>query len=126
MADVSKEQVVDFLSKLPVMELASLTRELEDKWGVKAQVAVAVAGPAGAGGAAAVEEQTEFTVTLTASGDKKIDVIKAIRELMTLGLKEAKDFVEGAPKVVKEGVSKAEAEEMKKKLEATGAKVEVK
>ena len=126
MADVSKEQVIDFLSKLPVMEMASLTKELEDKWGVKAQVAVAAvaAGPVGA--AAAAEEQTEFTVTLTASGDKKIEVIKVIREIMTLGLKEAKDFVEGAPKVVKEGASKVEAEEMKKKIEATGAKVEIK
>jgi len=127
MADVSKEQVIDFLSKLPVMEMASLTKELEDKWGVKAQVAVAaVAGGGGAGGAAAVEEQTEFTVTLMAAGEKKIDVIKVIREIMTLGLKEAKDFVEGAPKVVKEGASKSEAEEIKKKIEATGAKVEIK
>jgi len=125
MADTSKEQVIDFLSKLPVMELASLTKELEEKWGVKAQVAVAaVAGPAA--GAAAVEEQTEFTVTLTAAGDKKIEVIKVVREIMTLGLKEAKDFVEGAPKVVKEGASKAEAEEIKKKIEGTGAKVEIK
>jgi len=126
MPDVSKEQIIDYLSKLPVMELAALTKELEDKWGVKAAAAVAVAAAGGAPGAAAVEEQTEFTVTLAASGDKKIEVIKVIREIMTLGLKEAKDFVEGAPKVVKEGASKAEAEEIKKKLEPTGAKVEIK
>jgi large subunit ribosomal protein L7/L12 len=129
MADVSKEQVIDWLSKLPVMELASLTKELEDKWGVKAQVAVAAMGPgpgAAGAGAAAAEEQTEFTVTLAAAGDKKIDVIKVIREIMTLGLKEAKDFVEGAPKTIKEGASKAEAEEIKKKVEAVGAKVEIK
>jgi large subunit ribosomal protein L7/L12 len=129
MADVSKEQVVDFLSKMSVMDLAALTKELEDKWGVKAApVAVAAAGPAaGAGGAAApAAEQTEFTVILKEVGAKKIEVIKVVRELTQLGLKEAKDLVDGAPKNVKEGVSKAEADTMKKKLEEAGAKVEIK
>jgi large subunit ribosomal protein L7/L12 len=129
MADVSKEQVVDFLSKMSVMDLAALTKELEDKWGVKAApVAVAAAGvpAAGAGAAAAAVEQTEFTVTLKEVGAKKIEVIKVVRELTQLGLKEAKDLVDGAPKAVKEGVSKADAETMKKKLEEAGAKVEIK
>ena len=129
MADVSKEQVVDFLSKMSVMDLAALTKELEDKWGVKAApVAVAAAGPAaGAGGAAApAAEQTEFTVILKEVGAKKIEVIKVVRELTQLGLKEAKDLVDGAPKNVKEGVSKADAETMKKKLEEAGAKIEIK
>jgi large subunit ribosomal protein L7/L12 len=129
MADVSKEQVVDFLSKMSVMDLAALTKELEDKWGVKAApVAVAAAGPAaGAAGAAApAAEQTEFTVILKEVGAKKIEVIKAVRELTQLGLKEAKDLVDGAPKNVKEGVSKADADTMKKKLEEAGAKVEIK
>src|SRR4051812_13509037 len=129
MADVSKEQVVDFLSKMSVMDLAALTKELEDKWGVKAApVAVAAAAaPAGGGGAAAAAaEQTEFTVTLKDAGGNKIGVIKAVREVTNLGLKEAKDLVDGAPKTVKEGVSKADADSMKKKLEEAGAKVEVK
>jgi large subunit ribosomal protein L7/L12 len=129
MADVTKEQVVDFLSKLSVMDIAALTKELEDKWGVKAApVAVAAAGaaPAAAGGAAAAVEQTEFTVVLKEAGAKKIEVIKVVRELTQLGLKEAKDLVDGAPKSVKEGVSKADAETFKKKLEDAGAKVEVK
>ena len=128
MADVSKEQVVDFLSKMSVMDLAALTKELEDKWGVKAApVAVAAAAPAaGAGAAAPAAEQTEFTVTLKEVGAKKIEVIKVIRELTQLGLKEAKDLVDGAPKTVKEGVSKADADTMKKKLEEAGAKVEIK
>jgi large subunit ribosomal protein L7/L12 len=128
MADVTKEQVVDFLSKLSVMDIASLTKELEDKWGVKAApVAVAAAGAApAAGGAAAAAEQTEFTVVLKEAGAKKIEVIKAVRELTQLGLKEAKDLVDGAPKNVKEGVSKADAESFKKKLEDAGAKVEIK
>jgi large subunit ribosomal protein L7/L12 len=129
MADVSKEQVVDFLSKMSVMDLAALTKELEDKWGVKAApVAVAAAGaPAGAAGAAAAAvEQTEFAVILKEVGAKKIEVIKVVRELTQLGLKEAKDLVDGAPKTVKEGVSKADAETMKKKLEEAGAKVEIK
>jgi large subunit ribosomal protein L7/L12 len=129
MADVTKEQVVDFLSKMTVMDLASLTKELEDKWGVKA-AAVAVAAPVGAQSsgapAAATAEQTEFTVTLKEAGGNKIGVIKAVREVTNLGLKEAKDMVDGAPKVVKEGISKADAETIKKKLEEAGAKVEVK
>jgi large subunit ribosomal protein L7/L12 len=128
MVDVSKEQVVDFLSKMSVMDLAALTKELEDKWGVKAApVAVAAAGaPAGAAAAAPAAEQTEFTVILKEVGAKKIEVIKVVRELTQLGLKEAKDLVDGAPKNVKEGVSKADAETMKKKLEEAGAKVEIK
>jgi large subunit ribosomal protein L7/L12 len=126
MADVSKEQVVDFLSKLSVMDIASLTKELEDKWGVKAApVAVAAAGAAPAA-AAAAEAQTEFAVVLKEAGAKKIEVIKVVRELTQLGLKEAKDLVDGAPKNVKEGVSKADAETFKKKLEDAGAKVEIK
>ncbi len=128
MADVTKEQVVDFLSKLSVMDIAALTKELEDKWGVKAApVAVAAAAaPAAAGGAAAAAEQTEFAVVLKEAGAKKIEVIKVVRELTQLGLKEAKDLVDGAPKNVKEGVSKADAENFKKKLEEAGAKVEIK
>ncbi len=130
MADVTKEQVVDFLSKLSVMDIAALTKELEDKWGVKAApVAVAAAGAApaaGGGGAAPAAEQTEFTVILKEAGAKKIEVIKVVRELTQLGLKEAKDLVDGAPKNVKEGVSKADAESFKKKLEDAGAKVEIK
>jgi large subunit ribosomal protein L7/L12 len=126
MADVSKEQVVDFLSKLSVMDIAALTKELEDKWGVKA-APVAVAAVAGAApAAAAAAEQTEFTVVLKEAGAKKIEVIKAVREITQLGLKEAKDLVDGAPKNVKEGVSKADAEGFKKKLEDAGAKVEIK
>ena len=130
MADVSKEQVVDFLSKMSVLDLAALTKELEDKWGVKAApVAVAASGVSAAGAAGAVApaaEQTEFTVILKEVGAKKIEVIKVVRELTQLGLKEAKDLVDGAPKNVKEGVSKADAETMKKKLEEAGAKVEIK
>ena len=128
MADVTKEQVVDFLSKLSVMDIAALTKELEDKWGVKAApVAVAAAAvPAAGGAAAAAAEQTEFTVVLKEAGAKKIEVIKVVRELTQLGLKEAKDLVDGAPKSVKEGVSKADAEGFKKKLEDAGAKVEIK
>jgi large subunit ribosomal protein L7/L12 len=130
MADVTKEQVVDYLSKMSVMDLAALTKELEDKWGVKAApVAVAAVGgapAAGGGGAAPAAEQTEFTVTLKDAGGNKIGVIKAVREVTNLGLKEAKDLVDGAPKVVKEGVSKADADNIKKKLEEAGAKVEIK
>jgi large subunit ribosomal protein L7/L12 len=128
MADVTKEQVVDFLSQMSVLDLAGLTKELEDKWGVKAApVAVAAAAGAGAGAAAApAAEQTEFTVTLLEAGANKIGVIKAVREVTNLGLKEAKDLVDGAPKVVKDGVSKADAETMKKKLVDAGAKVDVK
>ncbi len=116
-------QIVDQLSKLTVIEAAELAKLLEEKWGVSAAAPVAAAAVA-AGPAA--EEQTDFTVTLAAAGDKKIDVIKAVRELTGLGLKEAKDLVEGAPQVVKEGVAKKDAEEMKAKLEAAGAKVELK
>ena len=127
MADVTKEQVVDFLSQMSVLDLASLTKELEDKWGVKAApVAVAAASGAAAGAAAPAAEQTEFTVILTDAGANKIGVIKAVREVTNLGLKEAKDMVDGAPKTVKDGVSKADAEVIKKKLVDAGAKVDVK
>jgi large subunit ribosomal protein L7/L12 len=127
MSDLNKDQVVDFLSNLPVIQIAELIKTLEDKWGVKA-APVAVAGPAAAGGgaAAAVEEKTEFTIELKEAGANKINVIKVVREITGLGLKEAKDLVEGAPKALKEGVSKAEAEDFKKKLEEAGAKVELK
>ena len=127
MAEITREQVVDYLSNLSVMDIAALTKELEDKWGVSAApVAVAGAMPAGDAGAAAEEEKTEFDVELSAIGDKKINVIKAIRELTSLGLKEAKELVDNAPKTVKEAVSKEEAEEAKKKLEEAGATVTVK
>jgi large subunit ribosomal protein L7/L12 len=128
MADVTKEQVVDFLSKMSVMDMAALKTELEEKWGVKAAVAAA-AGPAvaaGGGAAAPVAEQTEFTVILADAGANKIGVIKAVREVTNLGLKEAKDLVDGAPKTIKEGVNKADAETIKKKLVEAGAKVDVK
>ena len=127
MADLAK--LVDELSSLTVLEAADLAKMLEEKWGVSAAAAVAVAaGPAaGAGaGAAAAEEQTEFTVVLASAGDKKIEVIKEVRAITGLGLKEAKDLVEGAPKPLKEGVAKDEAEKLKKQLEAVGAKVELK
>ena len=124
MADLQK--IVDELSTLTVLEAADLAKMLEEKWGVSAAAAVAVAaGPAGAA-AAAVEEKTEFNVILASAGDKKIEVIKEVRALTGLGLKEAKDLVEGAPKPVKEGVPKADAEKLKAKLEAEGAKVELK
>ena len=127
MADISRDQVVDFLSNMPVIQLAELVKELETKWGVSAApVAVAAVGGGGAGGAAAVEEKTEFNVILADAGANKINVIKAVREITSLGLKEAKDLVEGAPKPIKEGIGKEEAEDIKKKLEAAGAKVEVK
>jgi large subunit ribosomal protein L7/L12 len=122
MADLQK--IVDDLSGLTVLEAADLAKMLEEKWGVSAAAAVAVAGPAVA--AAAVEEKTEFTVMLTAIGEKKIEVIKEVRALTGLGLKEAKDLVEGAPKAVKEGVNKEEAEKIKTTLEKVGAKVELK
>lgn len=127
MADLSKDQVVDYLSNLPVIQIAELIKTLEEKWGVKA-APVAVAGPAagGAAPAAAAEEKTEFTIELKEAGASKINVIKVVREITGLGLKEAKDLVEGAPKAIKEGVSKAEAEDFKKKLEEAGAKVELK
>ncbi len=123
MADLAK--IVDELSKLTVLEAADLAKMLEEKWGVSAAAAVAVAGPA-AGPAAVVEEQTEFNVELTAIGDKKIEVIKEVRAITGLGLKEAKDLVEAAPKMVKEAVSKDEGEKLKKQLEAAGAKVTIK
>ncbi len=127
MADLAK--IVETLSSLTVLEAADLAKMLEEKWGVSAAAAVAVAaGPAAGGGAAAaaVEEQTEFTVMLAAAGDKKIEVIKEVRAITGLGLKEAKDLVEAAPKPVKEAVAKDEAEKLKKQLEAVGAKVELK
>ena len=125
MADLKK--IVDELSTLTVLEAADLAKMLEEKWGVSAAAAVAVAaGPAAGGGAAAAEEKTEFTVVLASAGDKKIEVIKEVRALTGLGLKEAKDLVEGAPKPVKDGVPKADAEKLKAKLEAEGAKVELK
>ena len=125
MADLAK--IVDELSKLTVLEAAELSKLLEEKWGVSAAAAVAVAaGPAAGGGAAAAEEKTEFTVVLAASGDKKIEVIKEVRAITGLGLKEAKDLVEGAPKPVKDGVAKDEAEKIKAQLEKAGAKVELK
>ena len=123
------EKIVDELSGLTVLEAAELAKLLEEKWGVSAAAAVAVAAaPAGAGAAAAapVEEKTEFTVVLSAVGDKKIEVIKEVRAITALGLKEAKDLVEGAPKPVKEGVGKEEAEKIKAALEMVGAKVELK
>ena len=123
MADLPK--IVDDLSKLTVLEAADLAKMLEEKWGVSAAAAVAVAGPAGAA-AAPAEEKTEFTVVLTAAGDKKIEVIKEVRALTGLGLKEAKDLVEGAPKTVKDGASKDEAAKIKTTLEKVGAKVELK
>jgi large subunit ribosomal protein L7/L12 len=128
MSDITSEQVVNYLSNLPVIQLAGLIKTLEDKWGVKAApVAMAAApGAAAAAPAAAVEEQTEFNVDLKEAGPNKIAVIKVVREITGLGLKEAKDLVEGAPKTVKEGVAKADAQDFKKKLEDAGAKVELK
>jgi large subunit ribosomal protein L7/L12 len=124
MADLQK--IVDELSGLTVLEAADLAKMLEEKWGVSAAAAVAVAAGPAAGGAAAVEEKTEFTVVLASAGDKKIEVIKEVRALTGLGLKEAKDLVEGAPKTVKEGVAKDEANKIKATLEKVGAKVELK
>jgi large subunit ribosomal protein L7/L12 len=120
---ITNEQMVEHISKMTVLDLANLVKELETKFGVSA-APVAVAGAAGP--AAAVEEQTEFTIFLVEGGEKKINVIKEIRTITGLGLKEAKDLVEGAPKMVKEGISKADAENIKKVLEAAGAKVEIK
>jgi large subunit ribosomal protein L7/L12 len=124
MADLSK--IVDELSTLTVLEAAELSKLLEEKWGVSAAAPVAMMAGGGAAAAPVVEEKTEFTVVLVAAGDKKINVIKEVRAVTGLGLKEAKDLVEGAPKAVKEGVPKAEAEDIKKKLEDVGAKVELK
>jgi large subunit ribosomal protein L7/L12 len=125
MSNITKDQVIEWLSGQSVIELAALVKDLEGKWGVSAAAAVA-AGPAAAAPAAAAEEKTEFTVVLLEAGANKIGAIKEVRAITGLGLKEAKDLVEGAPKPVKEGVNKAEAEEIKKKLEAAGAKVELK
>ena len=119
-------EILDKISSLTVLELSELIKAMESKFGVSAAAAVAVAGPAAAAPAAAAEEQTEFTVILASFGENKVKVIKAVRELTGLGLKEAKDMVDGAPKPVKEGISKADAEAAKKKLEEAGAKVEVK
>lgn len=127
MAELNKEQVVDYLSQLPVIELAGLIKELEEKWGVSAAAVAAAPAAAGAAGeAAAAEEKTEFDVTLASVGSNKIAVIKEVRALTGLGLKEAKDLVDGAPKPVKTAVSKEEADKMKAALEKTGATVEVK
>ena len=124
MADLNK--IIDDLSSLTVVEAAELSKQLEEKWGVTAAAAVAAAPAAGAAGGAPAEEKSEFTIVLASAGDKKINVIKEIRAVTSLGLKEAKDLVEGAPKEVKSGVNKKEAEEIKAKLEAAGAKVELK
>lgn len=128
MSDITRENVIEWLSNQSVLEIAGLVKELEEKWGVSAAapVAVAAAGPAAGGDAAAEEEKTEFDVILKEAGGNKIAVIKEVRGITGLGLKEAKDLVEGAPKAVKEATSKDDAEEIKKKLEAAGAKVEVK
>jgi large subunit ribosomal protein L7/L12 len=124
---MERAQILDEISKMTVLELSQLIKDMEEKFGVSAAAAVAVAAPAGAGGAAAAaEEQTEFTVVLAAIGENKVNVIKAVREVTSLGLKEAKDLVDGAPKPVKEGVSKAEADTVAKKLTDAGAKVEIK
>tara|TARA_Y100001936_G_scaffold149127_1_gene145474 strand:+ start:63 stop:437 length:375 start_codon:yes stop_codon:yes gene_type:complete len=124
MADLNK--IIEDLSSLTVVEAAELSKQLEEKWGVTAAAAVAAAPAAGGAGAAPAEEKSEFTVVLASAGDKKINVIKEIRGVTSLGLKEAKDLVEGAPKEVKAGVNKKEADEIKAKLEAAGAKVELK
>jgi large subunit ribosomal protein L7/L12 len=125
MPEVSKEQVKDYIKNMTLLDAAALVKELEEELGVSAAAPVAIA-PAAAGPAAAAEEKTEFNVVLAQAGEKKIQVIKVVRELTGLGLKEAKDLVDGAPKNVKEGVSKTEAEDVKKKLEEQGAKVEIK
>jgi len=128
MSNITKDQVIEWLSSQSVLEISALVKDLESKWGVSAAapVAAAAAPAAAAAAAAPVEEKTEFTVMLLESGPNKIGAIKEVRAITGLGLKEAKDLVEGAPKAVKEGVNKAEAEEIKKKLEAAGAKVELK
>ena len=124
---MERAQILEAVSKLTVLELSQLIKDMEEKFGVSAAAAVAVAGPAAAGaGAAKVEEQTEFTVMLTVIGDNKVNVIKAVREVTSLGLKEAKDLVDGAPKAIKEGISKADADAIAKKLTDAGAKVEIK
>ena len=126
MSDITKDQVVDFLSNLTIIEISDLVSELEDKWGVSAAAPVAVAAGGGAGGGEAAEEQTEFDVILTGAGAKKVNVIKVVRSITGLGLKEAKAVVDGAPSPLKEAVSKEEAEEVKKQIEEAGGTVEVK
>jgi large subunit ribosomal protein L7/L12 len=129
MAEVNQQQVIDYIKGISVLELSQLVKELEKELGVSAAAAMPMAMPAGAGGGAAaapVEEKTEFTATLTEVGSNKINVIKVVREVTALGLKEAKDLVEGAPKPIKEGIPKDEAEAIKKKFEEVGAKVEIK
>ena len=125
---MERAQILEAVSKMTVLELSQLIKDMEEKFGVSAAAAVAVAAPAAGGGAgaAAAEEKTEFTVILAAAGENKVNVIKAVREVTQLGLKEAKDLVDGAPKPVKEGVSKADAEAAKKKLEEAGAKADIK
>ena len=124
---VAKQEILDAIGSMTVLELSQLIKDMEEKFGVSAAAAVSVAAPAAGGAAAAaVEEKTEFTVMLVAAGENKVNTIKAVREVTSLGLKEAKDLVDGAPKPIKEGVNKAEAETIKKKMEEAGAKVEVK
>jgi len=125
---IAKQDILDAIGSMTVLELSQLIKDMEDKFGVSAAAAVAVAAPAAGGGAgaAAAEEKTEFTVTLLAAGENKVNTIKAVREVTSLGLKEAKDLVDGAPKAIKEGTSKADAEAIKKKMEEAGAKVEIK
>jgi len=125
---IAKQEILDAIGSMSVLELSQLIKDMEEKFGVSAAAAVAVAAPAAGGGAAAAaaEEKTEFTVMLLAAGENKVNTIKAVREVTGLGLKEAKDLVDGAPKPVKEGISKADAEAVKKKMEEAGAKVEVK
>ena len=126
MAEVNQQQVIDYIKGISVLELSQLVKELEKELGVSAAAAMPMAMPMGAGAAAPVEEKTEFTATLTEVGSNKINVIKVVREVTSLGLKEAKDLVEGAPKPIKEGIPKDEAEAIRKKFEAVGAQVEVK
>ncbi len=126
---IAKQDILDAIGSMTVLELSQLIKDMEDKFGVSAAAAVAVAAPAAGGGAAAgaaAEEKTEFTVMLTAAGENKVNTIKAVREVTSVGLKEAKDLVDGAPKPIKEGISKADAEAIKKKMEEAGAKVEIK
>ena len=126
MADITKDQVIDFIANMSVLEMSELVKDMEEKFGVSAAAAAVATPAAGGGGEAATEEKTEFDVILTSFGEKKINVIKEIRGITGLGLKEAKEAVESAPKAVKEGVSKEEAEEIKKKLEEAGASAEIK
>ena len=125
---IAKQDILDAIGSMTVLELSQLIKDMEDKFGVSAAAAVAVAAPGagGAGAAAVAEEKTEFTVMLTAAGENKVNTIKAVREVTSLGLKEAKDLVDGAPKPIKEGINKADSEAIKKKMEEAGAKVEIK